>query len=494
MDVKIKWEYFALGIVFLIAIGIRLYYVHNTSAYSYDAYFSIRQIENIVSKGVPIYHDSLSYSGRDFFILPFFYYVMAFFRFILSEKMAFLVVPNIIASLAVIITYLIAHEVTKNRISALFSSALVALAPIYVSSTIIGLNPLSVAVILFLLCIYFFMKYEENVIYLWLFLISFTLLLFTHVISYLLVFGLLIYLLFLKLENLKHAQEEIELILFSFLAALWVFFILFKKPLLLYGPVVIWENLPKILVEQFYARFDILVSVYQSGVVPFMLGLYAIFLYFFQRKKKRIYLLISLIIAIFSVTWLGFIQFEFSMIFLSILLIILSAQTVVVFDNYLKKTYFANLLWLFMSALFIIGIAVSGAALNQYVKDEFLNVPGENEIYAIKWLSNTPEESTIAAPLKFGNIITSIGERRNIIDSVFLLAPDVNQRYEDVNKLYEKYTSETEAVNIMNKYEVTHIIYIENVPDYAKDSNCFKPLLNNSIRIYRLTCTVEEYG
>jgi len=493
VDAKIKWEYFVLGIIFLIALGIRLYYVHNTSAYSYDAYFSIRQIENIVSTGAPIYHDDLSYSGRDFFVLPFSYYVMAFFRLFLSEKIAFLIIPNIIASLLVIIVFLIAYEVTKNKIGALFSSALVALTPVYISKTIISLSPLLIAVILFFLCIYFFMKYEENIVYMWLFLICFVLLLFTHEIAYLLIFGLLIYLLFLKLENLKHVQEDIELVLFSLLASLWIFFIVFKKLLLIYGPVVIWENLPKALVEQFYVKFDILTAVYQCGVAPFLLGLYAIFLYFFQKKKKGIYFLISMILVIFSVTWFGFVQFETSIILLSILLALLSAQTFVIFVNYLKKTYFANYLVLFILALFAIGIVLSGAAADQSARREIFNVPDEKEIQAMEWLSYTPENSVIAAPLNFGHLITSIGKRGNVMDTAFLLAPDVNQRYEDLIGIYDKYTPETEAVNVLNKYGVTHIVYVDDEPDYVKDSNCFKLLFDNNIKIYKLTCRVEEY-
>jgi len=494
MNIKIKWEYFALGIVFLIAIGIRLYYVQNTAAYSYDAYFSIRQIENIVSRGVPIYHDGLSYSGRDFFVLPVFYYVMAFFRFFLSENMAFLVIPNIISGLLAVIAFFIAYEVTKSRISALFCSFLVALTPIYVAKTVISLSPLTLAIVLFFLCMYFFMKCEENVIYMWLFLITFVLLLFTHAIAYLMVLGLVVYLLFLKLENLKHAQEEIEFIAFSFLISLWVFFIIFKKPLLIYGPIIIWENLPKTLIEQVYARFDILSAVYQSGIVPFLLGLYAIFLYFFQRKNKRIYLLISLVIVIFLTTWLGFIEFEISIILLSILLAILSAQTYVVFTNYFKKTHFANFLWIFVIFLFAIGIILSGLALNSFVKKEFLQMPNEKEIEAVKWLENIPEDSVVVAPLNLGQMITTIGKRRNMIDTAFLLAPAVNERYEDLTTLYEKFTPETEAVNILNKYYAAYIIYTENEPEYAKDSNCFKLSFDNSIKIYRLTCKVEEYG
>ena len=493
MDIKSKWEYFALGIVFLIAICIRLYYVHNTSAYSHDAYFSIRQIENIVSTGAPIYHDNLSYSGRDFFVLPFSYYVMAFFRLFLSEKIAFLIIPNIIASFLVIIVFLIAYEVTKNKISALFSGILIAVMPVYVSKTIISLSPVLIAVILFFLCIYFFMKYEENIVYMWLFLMSFVLLLFTHEIAYLLIFGLLVYLLFLKLENLKHVQEDVELVLFSLLASLWIFFIVFKKPLLIYGPLVIWENLPKALVEQFYVKFNMLAAVYQCGVAPFLMGLYAIFLYFFQRKKKGIYFLISVVLVIFSVTSLGFVQFETSLILLSILLALLSAQTFVIFVNYLKKTYFANFIWLFILTLFAVGIVLSVAATDQSARMEILNVPDENEIQAMEWLSNTPEDSVIAAPLNFGHLITSIGKRENVMDSAFLLAPDVNQRYEDLIGIYDKYKPETEAVNVLNKYGVTYIVYVDDEPDYTKDGNCFKLVFDNNIKIYKLTCRVEEY-
>lgn len=494
MEVKLKWEYFVLCLIFLLAIAIRLFYVYKIDVLNYDAYFSVRQIEHIISDGVPLYHDNLSYSGRDFFISPFYYYVIAFFRFFLSEKLAYLIIPNVIASALILVAYLISYHVTRNRLSAIFSSMLIALSPIYTSTTIISLSPVMIAIILFFLCLYFFMKYEENVNYMWLFLASFILLIFTHTIAYLLIFGLLLYLVLLKLENLKHAQEEIELVMFSFLTSIWVFVIVFKKPLLTYGPVVVWENLPKIFIEQFYAKFDILIAVYESGLIPFLLGLYVIFLYFFQRRKKSIYLLISIVIVIFLVTWLRYVQFEISLILLSILLTILSAQGFVVIVDYFKKTYFVKFLWIFILLLFIISIIFSSLSLNYFVKKALMESPNQEEISAIKWLTNSPENSIIAAPLNFGHLITSIAKRGNIMDSSFLLAPDVNQRYNDLTVLYDKYTSETEAVGILNKYGSTYIIYEASKPDYVNDANCFRLEYNESVQIFRLTCKVEEYG
>ena len=66
-----------LIVIFVIVVAFRLYFAFNAD-FSYDAFYELRQIENVKETGTPLYDDPLSYGGREHVVFPFYYYIMAF--------------------------------------------------------------------------------------------------------------------------------------------------------------------------------------------------------------------------------------------------------------------------------------------------------------------------------------------------------------------------------------------------------------------------------
>ena len=73
-------------LIFLVALTARLYFSFSHANLDYNAYFSIREIENIKGRGIPIFNDRLSYSGNFVLFSPPFYYIIALFSFFLKAR------------------------------------------------------------------------------------------------------------------------------------------------------------------------------------------------------------------------------------------------------------------------------------------------------------------------------------------------------------------------------------------------------------------------
>ena len=82
----------------------------------------------------------------------------------------------------------------------------------------------------------------------------------------------------------------------------------------------------------------------------------------------------------------------------------------------------------------------------------------DQQISKFTWISqNTEEDSTILAPIEFGNLLTYVGERKNVLDDNFLLAPNVEERVDDVDLLY-KTVFEVKGLEVLNKYNINYIL------------------------------------
>ena len=114
-------------------------------------------------------------------------------------------------------------------------------------------------------------KYKNST---YLFLVSLILLLFTHPIVLLLIFGLLLYLILIKAINLKQSKIELEVIFFSTFIVFWFLLLLFKNAFLEHGFNTIWQNTPSKILTDYFFDIGILESIYAIGIVPFIFGIY----------------------------------------------------------------------------------------------------------------------------------------------------------------------------------------------------------------------------
>ena len=488
-----------LLLILILTLAFRLYFVFQAPNFDYEAYFNIRQIDNIMKEGLPIFNDSLSYGGRTTIFIPLFHYILAFFSFILTISISLKFIPNIFASSIVLIVYLITNKIIKNKNISLITAFVSAFIPIFIIETINSVSIYSLTVPLMFLAIYFLINLENKklVKYMIILIVLFP---FIHSSVLILTVSLITYLILIRLAHLKSTKAELELILFSIFLTIWIEFIIYKNALLAHGPSVIWQNIPAIISIFYFNTTNFFEAILKIGLIPLVGGVYVIYRYLFRETNKPIYLLISFAFASTLLLWLKLINPGVTLTILGIVLTILFAKSYKSASHYIKKTRFSN----YKKAafiFFIVAFILSSVFPCFYFTDERIqSAVSEEEMQAFLWLrENTNSKSTILGSLYQGHLITAIANRKNVIDSNFLLIHLPGNRVDDVETIYTtKY--KTIAVDLLNKYDVDYIIFSRRTAEeididqisYINDEKCFELVYNEGVQIYKSLCRIEK--
>ncbi len=493
---KIRKELLALFGIFAAVLAFRLYFALKTATFVPESYFDIRQIIHVRLFDAPIFEDAMSYGGRHFFFLPLFHYLMAGFGLLFPLHPVLKLIPNIAASTIVIITYFISYELTKEKIPSLLAALASGLVPMFIFETVNSVSAYSFSIPLFFFMIYCMMRIEERK-YVWLFLGGLLLLTFLDSLALLLMLGLLVYIGLVHLEQIKYNPAETELILFGTLLATGITFLIFKTPLLVHGPSVIWQNVPEMVRNDYFYRFSVLADVFMIGAIPFIAGLFIIYKYVLRQHEKDIYLFTGLVFATLALAWLKLINIAIGLIFLGILLSILFSQFAKMSLAYIANTRFSRYRNPYIALLFLALLATSGYHSAQSAGESVKDTLSENEVRALLWLkSSTEPDAVVAASLREGHLITGIAQRKNIADTNFLLVNDASQRAKDIETIYTT-PYEIEAIRILNRYDTTYIFLSKRTVSsygnlrYANDKNCFENMFENAdVLIYKSLCKV----
>jgi asparagine N-glycosylation enzyme membrane subunit Stt3 len=488
----------ALIAVFLLVAGFRIYFAFQANEFSDpDAYFVLRQVENIDSHGTPLFHDSLSYGGRQNTFAPFYYYFLAFFGMFMPPYLVSKIIPNVLASLMVIIVYFLTLELTQNRKAAIFAAIASGFIPVFFSETLNSISIYSLTIPLIFLALYFFIKKgNHNLNY---FLITFLILCITHASTFLLVAALLLYLLLCKLENLSIKKEEIEVVLFSLFFIFWSQFLIYKRAFLNHGFGLVWQNIPAELLNQTFKDFNILTAILQIGILPFVFGIYIIFKFIYGIKNKMLALLTSLALSTLFLMWLKLIEIKLGLIFLGVTLSILFGYFYGLFEDYIKNTKVASYLHIFFAAFIILFLLTSFYPAVEYALQEKDKQLDPELKQAMFWLNqNTDSNTTIMTTMQEGNLVTYFSKRKNFMDDNFLTIQDVNKRYKETDLVYTS-QYESDALAILNKYKIDYLVvstqamerYGIEKPKYVTDERCFELVFENITKIYKVTCKLE---
>jgi len=487
-----------LILIFILALTFRLYFAFQTPNLNHDAYYHLRQVNSIKETGLPIFKDSLSYKGRTSLFNPIYHYLLSLFSLIIPSTIVLKLIPNIFASFLVIINFLIAQKITLNKNTSLFCAFISAFIPIFITETFNTASIYSLVIPLTFLSIYFFMNiYKKK--YILYFLITASFLTLLHPYASLLIIGLIIYIVSLNLEQLKPRKQETESVLFLTFLSILVNLIIYKKAFLKHGPYVIWQNIPTAIISLYFAHTNVLEAIIKIGLIPIIFGVYVIYKYIFKQKNKKIYLLAGLALACFFLVWFRLLQPNIAFMFLGTILVILFAQGYQSFFRYLKTTKLTKHKNKFIFLFVLIFIITSIIPSAYFAYAEIRKAPTEKDIQAFKWLkNNTEENTTIAVSLEEGHILNAISERKNIIDTNFLLAPNPAERFRDLRTIYHS-RYKTNAISALNKYNIKYIL----VSDSAKsefniqklnylDEDCFELVFDNKTKIYKSLCRLEE--
>src|SRR3989344_2742774 len=452
-----------LALAFIIVLFSRLYFSFQTDNLSSDdSYFHLRQIENIIDTGKPLFNDQLSYSGREYVFAPLFHYIIAGISIFIPLDLTIKIIPSVLISICVFLFYLITKKITGDNHIALITGFFSGFIPIMYKETINQLNPLSLLIPLILIIINALINIKEKK-QITIYLITIIIASLTHPLISLLLIGILIYIITTFIDDIEQTKYERELILFSVFFILWTQFIIYKKMFLFHGINIIWQNIPKEIINGHFVRISVIEAIYQIGILQFIAGIYIVFRYFLKEKNKNIYLLTSFVITIAISLWFKLIELKLGLIIFGIMLTLLSAKGLKILLDFIERTKLSRFNnFIFISIIFILTITlVMPSIINAKAK---INEISKDEINAMNFIrDNTDVNSVILASNEEGHL-----------------------------KTIYRTTSLTEAIDLMDKYKITHLLLTSKIknnfniktPDYLNERKCFDSVSFGEIEIY----------
>jgi hypothetical protein len=494
-----KKEHIIIAILFLIVLGTRLFFAFQTPYFSDDeAYYNIRQVVYIKQNLIPMIVDELSYGGKILYLPPLFFYILAALSFAFKTEFVGKFFPNLFASSIVVVAYLIAGQFTKNKRAIYLTALMAGFMPIFFSKTLNSISIYSFSIPIMFFTIYCMMKITKgNKNYIAFFIPSLLMLRITTPTVIFLIFALLVYLLFIFVEKLKRGKVETELILFSTFLIIWTLFVGFKNAFLNHGLAILWHNIPAEIMMDYFANTNLLLVIYLIGIIPFVFGLYSVYKYIFKEKDKCAYLLISFALVITFFMWLRLIELNLALILIGFVLVLLFPIAYTRLEKLIKSSRVRNICFTLTLAMVILSSLIPSLTL---ASSEIKNAYSQDEIKAMLWLrQNTDTSHTILASLDEGHLISTIGRRKNILDSNFMFVNGIDQRLQDVRSIYTT-ASQTQAITLLNKYDIHYIIFSKRAKGaygiqklQYLDDKCFrKTFENKEVQIYKSLCIIEQ--
>ncbi|MBN1793081.1 glycosyltransferase family 39 protein [Candidatus Woesearchaeota archaeon] len=485
---RLTREQVALGIIFLLVLGIRLAYTLPLDSYSYDAYFALRQADAIRHTGTPYFQDPLSYSGRTYLFPPLFEYVIALFALVFSVEVAAKLVTSLSFASITILAYLLSRQVTKNKTIPLVAALFTGFIPVMYFTTD-SFSSQSLSLLLVFLLSYFFLRLDEEKSASFAVITSILLLL-TSQDVFIFLFGLAFYFIILFLEKQKPTKREVELTVFLFFLAIWFNIILYKKALFLHGAGVLWSNMPSAILSTYFQDVSFVGILYSVGVIPLLLGIYAIYNLVFDAKNRGAHLFMGFAISSFLALWLKLVPLSTGLLFLSVNTIILSAYTMRVTQLGIAKTKMESLSTILGFIVVLLFLLTTMSPFFTYTRIEPQH---PEDLKAMAWLKeNTNEDAVVLAGVEEGFMLNYLAERRNVADSNFLFVKNANQVYEDTSRMYSL-RLKSEAIRLINAYDVDYVLLSKRVQEsrnmtslFYEEGACIRKVYDKGAVIYEL--------
>lgn len=469
-----------LIILFVIYLALRLFFSLSTENFSDDkSYFSLRQIEHIKETGKPLIHDSLSYGGRTFVLMPLYYYFMAFF-YLFNSIILLKIVQNAMASLILIASYMLTLRLLKNKNIALFCSILISCIPIYLENTINTINPLAVVIPGSVYLIYLFLELNTKLNLL----IFLTLLLsITSGTSIFLITSFIAYLILNNIYSRKIEKVEFEYISFFIMFFLWVIFILFKNAFQIHGFGIIYQNIPEGLRE----NLSLISFITYVGPVFIVLGSYSLYSNLFKEKNSELMIISAILLCMLPLSVFQLISMPYSVALTCICLIILSGNFVKEFFGFIEKSKLMHMKKGF-AVLLVILILLQSAFWLISLK---IMPYSSSYIAAFKILKeDLPKNSTVISMPKDGNLIAYFGNKKNVMDTDYILADNPQSRYNDLINFYNS-KFRINSLRILDKYDAEYFLVYNNSFQLQNDQ-CFSLIYLGELKIYRKVCEIDE--
>ena len=490
---NLKRETWILIAIFFLVFISRLFFIFQSPTFSDDsAYMTQRYTENIVETGESLKYDPLSYGGRNVIYSPIFDYILWFFGLFIPLSLVFKIIPQLFISSLVIIVYLIAKEVKSNEVLALIAALLSGFIPIIFLETLNSISIYSLIIPLMFYLVYIMIKLERDDTLILHFVIFSFLLAALHPSVFLLPLALIFYFMFMVSESFSVKTVKKELMFFLMFLVLLFQFLIYKKAFLEHGWDIIWGNIPAGYISSYFSKVTILDMLYKVGVLPIVFGFVGIITGFY-RKKENIFLLSGVIMSTLLLLWLRFIEPKIGLMFLGVALTVVSINGLDYFYNYLLKTKIKKVDKVFSFILIsgIIIFSIIPSFMGAYSTMQTSQT--EEDISAMNWVrTDSSEGAVVLGDVDEGSFISEYGNRKNVMDPNFLLAPDASIRFDDITTIYST-KSETKALDLMKKYDIKYMYVSDKTIEkygeiqYLEDEKCFKRM-HKQPAVYKILC------
>jgi len=470
----------SLLLFFFIYLGVRLFFSLQTPYFGDDySYFAMRQVDHIRETGKPLIEDDLSFGGRTFNILPFYFYFLSLFTLFFPKIIIIKIINNVLASSIIFAMYFACEKTIKNRRISLICAVMAALMPIYIKETLHNISLLSVLIPGGILLYYLFLNFEKNVLDYAILLT--VILILSSISSFMLILGIIVFIILNFLENKSISKIGLEFSSFFLIFFLWVMFIFLKDAFQLHGLEILNLNSQEIN----------LLSVFTNiGLLPILLGSYTSYVYLFKKKSASTLLFISSALASLILLLSGLIREKMGVVFLGMSLVILFGQFFKDFITNLKKTRFSEQkLFTIIIAVIILFQLMPGALTLMRTKSF-----SEGYIDGFRWLEKNTEENSVVLSLpEKGHLITYFGERKNVMDTEYILRNDIKTRRDDIESFFST-RLKIPALRILEKYGVDYIIVSDDIDYLVLEDDCFSDKYYSDIIIYRKehSCVLNE--
>jgi uncharacterized membrane protein len=246
--------------------------------------------------------------------------------------------------------------------------------------------------------------------------------------------------------------------------------------------------MPSQILSSYFQDVSFVNLLYAVGIIPLMLGVYAIYSVVFETKNRTVQLYIGLAMSSFILMWLKLIPPSTGLLFFSTSMIILSAYTMKTASAASAKMKVASTQRILAVALVVLFVATTIPA--------FFAVPLEEpqqqgDVNALLWLKeNAPNGSIVLGKIDEGFIISYYSGLPSVSDQNFLFVKNPEQNYQEVQDVFSSRLA-SEAIRILDKKSVNYIFLSKKTKQhdgitrlfYADDA-CFEVVYDNDATIY----------
>jgi hypothetical protein len=487
---KRKTAHAVFGIILLLVLSLHTFLTLSSPVTPYDAHFLFREVEAIAETQLPFTNDTLSYQGRSHIFSLLFPYLATILYLVLGQSFLLFSLQVLLVGLLFVVTYRATQTLYERRWISLVLAGLLATNTVLFAFFRQAANPTHLFFIFYLLALVAFFKLPEKQASS-LFAVFVVLATLTSPFILLLALAILVYLLLLYLERMQQRPVELETLGFSVVFIVWYHLLIYKDILAIFGTQALWQSIPTQLLSTFFQALTLPLFIQLIGLIPLLLGMYAMYEGLFIRRKRSVLFLISLTLVCAVLLLLGFLPITEGLAFTALHFILLSGYGLQRIITFFTKTKIPRARqWLAVSTVSLSFLLFIPLLLS------LQQVEGVTPEEADFLSSLSLEDATILASLEEGHAIAYYTNQKNFYDTSFILAPNAQERFLDARKVFQS-KSLVAIIELTDYYDITHIYvspYTRNQYDtdifFFETDDCFEPVQIEGQRIlYEVTCS-----